>query len=270
MEKEQSRSGDRNKSTPPIISTNSSQLKNDSGFSPIEDDLFSTQDKEFLLALQQLQNANVSDNIDSTTRHPTACTPEENTVPLESRQNINTSFAYCRYGVTSEVRLEGYFCSNTVFNLSRKVLTDTEIRILEKGLDFPPIQNKINKPKLRTDFEEFWRRMRTKWHFRNEPTPEFSETPVFSLKSTWKLAMDHPNVEVFLSQIEQGIFKEVQSPLGYSNLSNEEWKAVRFRANERNIVIKKAGKGSCLVIWDRSDYIMKAEKQLMTKQFTKM
>ena len=82
--------------------------------------------------------------------------------------------------------------------------------------------------------------------------------------------MDHPNVEVFLSQIEQGIFKEVQSPLGYSNLSKEECKAVRFRANERNIVIKKAGKGSCLVIWDRSDYIMKAEKQLMTKQFTKM
>ena len=39
--------------------------------------------------------------------------------------------------------------------------------------------------------------------------------------------MDHPNVEVFLSQIEQEIFKEVQSPLGYSNLSKEERKAVR-------------------------------------------
>ena len=68
--------------------------------------------------------------------------------------------------------------------------------------------------------------MITKWHFRNEPTSEFSETPVFSLKSTWKRSMGHPNVEVFLSQIEQEIFKEVQNPLGYSNHSKEEWKAV--------------------------------------------
>ena len=62
-------------------------------------------------------------------------------------------------------------------------MTDNEIRILEKGLDFAPIQTKINEPKLRNDFEDFCRRMRTKWHFRNQPTPEFSESPVFSLKS---------------------------------------------------------------------------------------
>ena len=62
-------------------------------------------------------------------------------------------------------------------------MTDNEIRILEKGLDFAPIQTKINEPELRTDFEDFRRRMRTKWHFRNQPTPEFSESPVFSLKS---------------------------------------------------------------------------------------
>ena len=45
LEEEQSKSGERNKSTPPIISTNSSQLKNDSGFSLIEEDIFSTQDR---------------------------------------------------------------------------------------------------------------------------------------------------------------------------------------------------------------------------------
>ena len=30
-------------------------------------------------------------------------------------------------------RLESYFCSKAVFNVSRKVLTETEIRVLEKG-----------------------------------------------------------------------------------------------------------------------------------------
>ena len=120
------------------------QLQNDSGFAPIEEDRLSTQDKEFLSVLEKLQNANASNNIDSTTRDPTAWTPEENAVPLDSRQNINTSFAYPRYGVLSEGCLEGYFCSDTVFNLSWKVLIDPEVQILEKRLDFAPIQNKIN------------------------------------------------------------------------------------------------------------------------------
>ena len=34
---------------------------------------------------------------------------------------------------TYENRLTGYFCSDTVFNLSRKVLSDAEIKVLEKG-----------------------------------------------------------------------------------------------------------------------------------------
>ena len=77
--------------------------------------------------------------------------------------------------------------------------------------------------------------------------------------------MGHPTIEVLLSKIEQEIFKEVQSPPGYSNLSKEEWKAVRSLANDPNIVIKKADKGSCVVIWDRGDYIMEAERQLNDK-----
>ena len=58
--------------------------------------------------------------------------------------------------------------------------------------------------------------------------------------------MGHPNIEVLLSKIEQEIFKEVQSPLGYSNLSKEEWKGVRSVANNSNIVIKKVDKGLVL------------------------
>ena len=49
-----------------------------------------------------------------------------------------------------------------MFNLSNKVLTDLEIKVLEKGLDFAPIQRKINEPELKQDFEDFCRRMRTK------------------------------------------------------------------------------------------------------------
>ena len=43
-----------------------------------------------------------------------------------------------------ECRLSGSFVSDTVFNLSRNVLTGTEIKVLEKGLDFAPILRKLN------------------------------------------------------------------------------------------------------------------------------
>ena len=59
----------------------------------------------------------------------------------------------------SATRITGYFCYDTKFNLSNEVLTDIEI--LEKGLDFAPIQGEINEPELSQDFAEFCRRMRT-------------------------------------------------------------------------------------------------------------
>ena len=84
----------------------------------------------------------------------------------------------------NENRLTGYFCSDTIFNLSNRVLSDSEIKVLEKGLDFAPIQRKINELQLRSDFWEFCRRMRIKWPFCNEPTLYLSEKPAFHTKSS--------------------------------------------------------------------------------------
>ena len=40
--------------------------------------------------------------------------------------------------------------------MSKKILTEAEIKVLEKGLDFAPIQKTLNEPELRKDFEEFY------------------------------------------------------------------------------------------------------------------
>ena len=37
---------------------------------------------------------------------------------------------------------------------------------------------------------------------------------------------------------------------------------MRFLASNRSIVIKRADEGSCVVVWDREDYIAEASKQL--------
>ena len=45
---------------------------------------------------------------------------------------------------------------------------------------------------------------------------------------------------------------------------------MRSLANNRSIVIKKADKGSCVVVWDCEDYIAEAEKQLSDKNVYRM
>ena len=159
--------------------------------------------------------------------------------------------------------------SDTVFNLSRKVLTNTEIKVLEKGFDFASIQRKLNEPELRRDFKDFCRRMWLKWYFRDEPIPFFSEQPSFSPKSSWSPPVGHPNLEVFLSQIEQELFRTPDKSLTYSNLTKEEWQAIRSLADDRSIVIKRADKGSCVVFWDRDDY-QQSKNNSVTKSFIKM
>ena len=57
-----------------------------------------------------------------------------------------------------------------------------------------------------------------------------------------------------------------KADIKYSSLSREEWNTIRSLADDRNIIIKKADKGSRIVIWGRNDYLMQAEKQLKDKK----
>ena len=126
---------------------------------------------------------------------------------LEELQNSNeiiSSDSSC--DVVPDKRLKGYFCSDTVFYLSGRVLSESEIKVLEKGLDFLPFQRKMNEPELRRDFEEFCRSIRIKWHFRNETPEGFSEVPAFSHKSSWHPHQGHANLEVYLLQVENELF----------------------------------------------------------------
>ena len=133
-------------------------------------------------------------------------TSDEASVGPNVHRNRLDTFTHQTKNVTiTENRLSGYFWSETIFNLSNRLLIDTEIKVLEKGLDFAPIQKKINEPELTSDFNKFCRRMRLNWHFRDE-SENFSKVPVFNPKSRWQTPQDHPCLEVFLSQVENELF----------------------------------------------------------------
>ena len=123
--------------TPPDVFADTSLFHNSSNFvswtTETEPVMLSTQDMEVLEILEELKG-NVSANFTG----------------YKNKYNIDHS------------RMKGYFCSDTVFNLSNKVLTEDEMKVFEKGLDFAPIQRKVNEPELTQDFEDCGRRMRIK------------------------------------------------------------------------------------------------------------
>ena len=80
--------------------------------------------------------------------------------------------------------MKGPFVSDYVFNWSKKVLSQGEINVLKKDLEFSPTASFIIETDLRRDFNEFSRKMKFKWYFRNE-TQGSKEMPTFQTKSTW-------------------------------------------------------------------------------------
>ena len=63
--------------------------------------------------------------------------------------------------------------------------------------------------------------MRIKWHFRNEPTLDFSERPSFHAKSSWNPLKGDQHLEVFLSKVEEELFTVIERPVRHSNLTQE-------------------------------------------------
>ena len=55
----------------------------------------------------------------------------------------------------------------------------------------------------------------------------------------------HPYLKIFLSSVEKEFFEDIGTSLRYSNLSTEEWKAIRSLADDRSIVIKSGQRLCC-------------------------
>ena len=65
-------------------------------------------------------------------------------------------------------RMTGSFVSDHVFQLRKKEFSAKEVSVRETGLGFALFPSHINEANLRRDIQEFSRKIRCKWHFRNE------------------------------------------------------------------------------------------------------
>ena len=158
-------------------------------------------------------------------------------------------------------RITGKFVSQNVFNLSKRTLTEAEISLLSKGLKFCETPKELNRAQLKKDLESFGRKLRLRWHFKDEEG-DFSEVPLFKRKSTFNPKNEDVQIEFYLSRLEEEIMSIKAEGSNYSNLSQVEQQALRDLRNDESIVIKGADKGSGVVVWDKGDYLKEASRQL--------
>ena len=139
-------------------------------------------------------------------------------------------------------------------------LTESENRLLSKGLGFCPRPKRYDIGNLLHDTKVFSRR---KSHFNNrDGTNRSSEKcPSFVPKNDWQPPKQSPDLETFISSVESDTASHKPSKPKHDNLTKSERSAL-YDVQNRQEIIKPADKGSAVVVMNRDHYISEAERQL--------
>ena len=156
--------------------------------------------------------------------------------------------------------------NSNVLNLSRHVLDAAEEEVLQRGLFFVPTPYKVDCNILKRDFYEYHRRLKLLVYFdfdNNNMTRE-----PFVESSHWE--PDEGSVPETIKQFIEQDLRILEEPnifnnKGQDNLSNEQRLALQTLAKNPDLVIKGADKGSKIVIMDKANYLLEANKQLDNK-----
>ena len=161
-----------------------------------------------------------------------------------------------------------------IHNLSTHHLSEEEINVLAKGLNFSPNMPFFKRSSDPTEvINDLKKRINTTLYFdqlpiqnadtQDQPLPKKlpSKGP-----STWNPPnTDHPNVNLFFDQLES---LEIQPFEHHNDNNNHFLKSFRKLKNNHDIVIKKADKGGGIVILNKNDYIQKILTEHLNDRIT--
>ena len=169
------------------------------------------------------------------------------------------------------------YLGKRVINLSDHPLSKSDISLLERGITFAPTPGDADMAEIHIEVNKFLRRLLLKLHFHNPqamdgPPPNFTiphGLVKFKRPSTWTPKIFDPAVRTFVSNVNKSLSELNLKNRESHNLSKNERESLAKLKLNKSIVIKKADKGSSIVVMNRSDYIKEAEKQLSDKKFYK-
>lgn len=148
----------------------------------------------------------------------------------------------------------------SVLNLSCRILTAAEVKVLSLGQKFIPQPPKIDKTNILKGHQHFDRRIKLTYFFRNKKQKQ--KLP-FLDKSVWIPPLGTIPEEILepLDHLKTHI-EQHQPPDQKTRLGSQQIKTLRQLKSYQDIIIKPADKGSSIVILDTKDYIQEATQQL--------
>ena len=169
------------------------------------------------------------------------------------------------------------YLGKRVINLSDHPLSKSDTSLLEKGITFAPTPGDADMAEIHIEVNKFLRRLLLKLHFHNPqaldgPPRNLTIPPglvKFKKPSTWTPQINDPAVRTFVSNVNRSLSELNLKNRDRHNLTKNERESLAKLKTNKSIVIKKADKGSSIVVMNRSDYIKEAEKQLSDKNFYK-
>ena len=164
-----------------------------------------------------------------------------------------------------------------VMNLSNYQIFYEELEILGKGIKFCPTPPPYDHGAVKENIDKFFRNVNLFLFFSEEDnspsTTELNSTDGFKhheLKVTSKFNPPKPNMLEHIQEIlTDRILNHNPSKARPRNLTNKQYQILDELQNNNCIVIKKADKGSNIVIMDREFYIKEARRQLTDTKFYK-
>ena len=169
---------------------------------------------------------------------------------------------------TKKKKLYTSLGNNIVMNLSNFDLSTRELSVLNKGLTFIPTpETNIAINTLPTSLQNLFNKMSTIYYFHNK---EINAQISLYMKTNWQPPqVESANLKLYyhLTSLELDNFiSRIKNIPIKNNTSIFDKKAIKNLRTNKNIVIKKADKGSAIVIMDKPEYLKKVYSHLNNRE----
>ena len=187
------------------------------------------------------------------------------------KKNLNKSIK-----ITSKAARNKMKTTDTICNISSTKLRESEISLLNKGLNFCPSTKEPNKEQLLEDLYVFCRKLKLKEYFHSgdSSTDKIQHEETCDLNTKLPNCYFNPNNETplnlqrYISIVKKEITELLKKPnYQQSNLTSDERLKLRHLSENRNLTIKGSDKGGKIAIMDTADYIEHCELLLNDREF---
>ena len=155
--------------------------------------------------------------------------------------------------------------SDTISNISSTNLSESELSLLNKGLDFCPTTKELNKEQLLYDLHFLCRKLKLKEYFyggyitTNKIQQSEERRDLNTKLPNRYFNPNHEallNLQRYISIVKKEVTELLKKPnYQQSNLTAEERLKLKYLSQNCNLVIKGADKGGEIVIMDTAAYV---------------